>query len=410
MNCENFENLINGYLDRELPDAQQKECGEHLLSCGKCAASIEEHTSIDKLLKESEAPLPDEAYWMGFDARLREKVDKAEEKKPWWNFFVVIKRPQVRWVAAAVTLLIIIAFGTPILREIAFNNQPGIRSAKESKHLPALNRSLDQPKMTTNPKMDESAKSEVKAGVGSASSRTNGKVEAGALRPDDKLLSEENTGVPDEFLFKKENIVPGNTPREESDELMLKDKESGAKDKQATSANAKNPPAVAEGSRVPSAPLISTPLPPVAKKCMPTGGEKAGVVSGDVKAEKFDNLYSIKNKVLSEPVSAKNYGRPAPGSGRYLASSEVVLLKIVNMNDDPKNLAMLKSNLKSSNYIKELNIEKESNQGNPAIEKHTEAMKEIAVALMSIEDRGVPDFKRKVLESGILEVTRELKK
>lgn len=437
MNCEKFENLISGYLDGELSDAERKECEAHISSCEKCAASLEEYSSLEKMLKESESPLPDEGYWAGFDARMREKVDKAAEKAPWWNFFLVIKRPPAQWLAAAVTLMIIVVFGMPILMEIALNERnersgkPAVESQRVSKNLPAVTGSEDKQKTAI-----DSSKPSFAAG-GDHLSKSEGRAKSTATpmkempeapRSDIKPQPQENIvdGVPAPgAVSQPEGKSVGRSEADDAsvsekkrdgffyspeDKAGAKDEEYKRKDAGATTTYAARPPAISFKPGRPTSPYVAAPAPAPVRKCLPAESEATGGISGEIAAGKFDNLLSLKGKAVSSTVPIGDYKKNAVDSGKYLASSEVVLLKIVNMNDNPKDLAMLKTNLKSSNFIWKLDQEKESNVGNPAIEKHAEAMKEITATVMTIESKGIPGLKHKVIESGILEVTRELKK
>lgn len=406
MNCEKFENLISGYLDGQLSDVEQKQCSEHLSSCSKCAVSLKEYTSFEKILKEAESPLPDEAYWAGFDARLREKIDATAEKAPWWNFFLILKRPPAQWAAAAVTLLIIMVFGMPILREIAFGGRPS-NSKMAGSDQNITRKSDESGKTPGTPEMATGATSRMEA----AKPQPPGKAEG--VSPGEKVDAQadkelESPESPDNFYYaeKKRNPLESTPLAGEK----RKNEEAMEKDKMTTSTYAGAPPAAKTEPGGPSATIDSLKGSGTLKKCMPPDDEAPVGESGKAKAGRFDKLYSLKNKVAVEPAAIGNVTQPAPDSENYLASSEVVLLKIVNMSDNPRDLSMLQSNLKSANYVEKLDREKESIRRNPTLTRHNEAMKEITVSLMSIESKGIPGLKHKVLESGILEVTRELKK
>jgi anti-sigma factor RsiW len=108
---------MSSYLDNQLPDDQRRQFEEHLSSCKTCNKSLEEFSSLDSYLKESTDPLPDEAYWTGFNARLAQRIDKVAKKAPWWKAIFNFTRP-LSWVVVA--LMIAVGIMTPSLRDHLF--------------------------------------------------------------------------------------------------------------------------------------------------------------------------------------------------------------------------------------------------------------------------------------------------
>ena len=120
MNCQDFENKISGFIDGELPENEMKSFREHLASCEHCSQLLSELQSVDKMLVGMEELLPDEAYWAGFDARLKDKIEETAEKRPWWNFYPLIRR-HLGWALIAVVVVMIAVM--PILRETLFSTK-----------------------------------------------------------------------------------------------------------------------------------------------------------------------------------------------------------------------------------------------------------------------------------------------
>jgi len=108
-------------------------------------------------------------------------------------------------------------------------------------------------------------------------------------------------------------------------------------------------------------------------------------------------------------VTTSGKGMIDPEDRNYIARSEVVLLKIVNLNEDKTDLQILREDLQSSNYLEDLDKNKKKFKSNSKLGQHTRSMQVIADRLMAIEPRQIPELKKKVIESGILETTRELK-
>lgn len=82
MNCKEIQDLLPGYGESALSDAQSKEVHSHLATCASCqkedrllSASWEMFGTLEKI-----EPSPD------FRARFWEKVRQEETKKSWFTF------------------------------------------------------------------------------------------------------------------------------------------------------------------------------------------------------------------------------------------------------------------------------------------------------------------------------------
>jgi len=78
MTCQDYEDLLTGYVDEELSDDQRRGVESHLRECADCSrqleelASIKEHLTMIKFKEPSEMEL--ERYWSGIYNRLERGV------------------------------------------------------------------------------------------------------------------------------------------------------------------------------------------------------------------------------------------------------------------------------------------------------------------------------------------------
>lgn len=534
MNCQDFENKISGYMDGELSSDEMKLFEEHIASCRQCSDLLSELQSVDEMLAGMEPPLPDEAYWSGFDARLREKVDKAAEKRPWWNFYPLIRR-QLGWAVAAIVLVMIFVF--PILRETMFPR--ATEPASQKTMAPATTQNIEEKESAetaekkasyeATPSLPMEAEAPEKKWVGEAPASsavptadglTTGSNEA---KPDADMIasappkSESLTAAPrmaakpakvadlksdDRDIRKPEAVVSGEmtAPPAITDvrrmEAKTSDREVGYSRHYASKskANAGNfggnkternsmktgkeqpeapratqpgphdetakgradnydgkstladkvpalpPPAIPgselDASRVPSGEAAPKPryheeAPADAPDMSPSEGEDEG--SSSRAPAPFSMAESAKSAKMRAGVETKDApmvkteSAPAQPAGTalrdrtlirrsmsevndYLATSEVVLIKIVSMPDNGVNLRNLQKQLTLSNYIEDLNRNVGKFKTDPVLEKHSREMQVITNEIMTVNPKGLSGLKRRVINSGIIDKTRELKK
>jgi predicted anti-sigma-YlaC factor YlaD len=78
MSCEHYRQLLTGYVDEELADAQREQLESHLSACEACARELEElvafkeHLAMLKFKEPSDAEL--ERYWSRVYNRLERGV------------------------------------------------------------------------------------------------------------------------------------------------------------------------------------------------------------------------------------------------------------------------------------------------------------------------------------------------
>ncbi len=537
MNCQDFENKISGYMDGELSQEEMKLFEEHIASCKQCSDLLSELQSVDEMLIGMEPPLPDEAYWSGFDARLKEKVDKVAEKRPWWNFYPLIRR-HLGWALVAVVLVMIAVI--PILRETMFSHvmeppsqktmAPSITQNIEDKEVSETADKDGSYKEKSSLPMEEEASEKKWVGEAPASSAvppadglTAGSNEAKSeVKPDTDMVasapskSESLTAVPriaaksakaadmknnSEGIRMPEAVVSGEkvTPPVISDtrrmELTTTDREvgysrhtvsrpkaktgifgnlktdnnavtSGKKQPETTGVTQpgpvdKNARDIAEDYVSKSEPQDKVPAPPPpaipgsemdAPGALPETAPKTGYYeeapanTPDMSpSESADEGKGSKASKAPAPASMADLSKMRAGvetknapvlkmesapakpacsssGGRavvrrslsevndYLATSEVVLIKIVAMPDNGANLRNLRKQLTLSNYIDELNRNVGKFRTDPVLERHSREMQVITNEIMTVSPKELPGLKRRVINSGIIDTTRELKK
>lgn len=423
MDCNEAEKLISGYIDLELPDNQRALFEEHCRECPRCQKTLHELTELENYLKESsEEILPDESYWPGFDARLKEKLDEAADKKPWWQLLLSFKK---QLALALVAIFILVGLFTPSIREMIFApsyqkapQKPGItgeevypgkidKAAEPQKDTPMLlerdeesgkgvsgsgkmlEKSMEGPIPTT-----AATKADKSTSVEGKPRRIYRRDPFSEALPGEEVVTPPEAGKRKKEPAKEEKSQPGEAPAEEPDifrpppapgqkfgaaepgKMILK-KETTKEDEEKLSPAA------------PSAPTGS-----VIEKEEPAENFLEDKTTGGMKSEE-------QPPALESPLGDE--------TDSYLARSEVLLLRILNMPDNPESLEMLRQQLKQSNFIRKIKQDRWMFSGNPKLQEHAREMLIIAERVMKIDYNQINHLKRKVIESGILQKTRELR-
>ena len=91
--CREIRNYLPDFLSDRVSPEDRRVIEEHLALCRSCQAEAAEQTRAFIALKQSEAPLPPEAYWQNFLPRLHERLEKrkarglgyeiGQEFRPW---------------------------------------------------------------------------------------------------------------------------------------------------------------------------------------------------------------------------------------------------------------------------------------------------------------------------------------
>jgi predicted anti-sigma-YlaC factor YlaD len=66
MTCRQYKDLMMGYLDDELDDAQKKTFEEHIESCKDCAAELEQFRKLKKVTDSVKLAEPEDVLWENY--------------------------------------------------------------------------------------------------------------------------------------------------------------------------------------------------------------------------------------------------------------------------------------------------------------------------------------------------------
>jgi anti-sigma factor RsiW len=457
MKCRDFENWISGYLDGELTAAQVQEMDAHMAGCPSCGALLAELGSMDGMLRESGEMLPDEAYWGAFDARLKEKVDGVPAKQAWWDIFSMIGRPALS--LGAMALLVMLAFFTPMMKSVMFQGQKSQAPREVAVTAPApaagvpAEDAADNEKKTSHEKENETMRresdrspekpapekegltgekppvAEEPAGI-TAGALKGGVKDSGGFSDDGRAKGKTVDSAPSRpGMGHAGSNVPVEAPAMEEAEGEPKLKRS-ADAAPVLPADEPSTRTSAAGSS-----MAAAPPPPAPRAAMPGGSFDEGAAQPRSSAARpgrtgyKEELGGDKKKRDKNEADTYADGAGARGSGsgseaggetlagrasspeenKYLASSEVVLLKIVNLEESPMELEMLRGDLKSSDYSRIIREDSTLFRKNPDLEGHGKVMRKISDELMKIDASKIGILKKEIMESGILEKTREMK-
>jgi len=106
MNCDTVREMLDPYLDAELPDTQRAEFEQHVQGCPNCTTELEDQRAIwselDRLGTQSDVNAPP-ALWSSIEKRL----DTADQPSSQLRIISFFRRP----IAAAASLAILIGAG-----------------------------------------------------------------------------------------------------------------------------------------------------------------------------------------------------------------------------------------------------------------------------------------------------------
>ena len=105
MNCKDFSNLLDAYVDGSLSQAEANQMRDHAAACPDCAAMLTLLQDARRMDEEIEVP---EAFSSSWRQRIREE-EKMEEKR-------IKDFPWKTWLAAAAVLVFVLG-GTALTRE-----------------------------------------------------------------------------------------------------------------------------------------------------------------------------------------------------------------------------------------------------------------------------------------------------
>ncbi len=397
MDCREFESLISGYLDEELAQSRKEQFEVHRDNCPSCADLLEEFLSLDQLMAESAEVLPDEDYWPGFDARLKEKIEKAGAKKFQWSFGNLFRRSTLGW--AAVTLLIIMVLVSPVLKEVLYPAiGTGIPTAPATREIisPRDEVALDA---LDGDDTDALKEKKEESPLNAETSPVNGSAVVGRVERDKPLAEVEKPApAPVVIADSPEESFSGEVPG------RLVEEESSLESEH----KVMSPPSVGMRSGIDSRHLVepAAPAPEVAPAPAPEAPMDDYVLPGEERlALRHRRADAIPDELMSDIFTESS---PTPEGRSYLSRSEAVLIRMVNLREDSGDLRMLQTALKKSSFTSIISEDNTLFSKDPRLESHGRQMRELATELMKISPEKIDDFRDRVIRSGILQKTREL--
>jgi len=77
MTCQDYKNLMMGYLDDELNADQQKTLQQHLDSCPACTAELEEFSQLKQITDDAALAEPEEVLWKQYWSGIYNRIERG---------------------------------------------------------------------------------------------------------------------------------------------------------------------------------------------------------------------------------------------------------------------------------------------------------------------------------------------
>ena len=94
--CENFEEDLVLYYYGECDAIEQRRVGDHLNECGSCRGFLDDLRHWLPKVAQAEPMTP--AFWENYYRETVSKLERREEKEPWWRFLFA---PKPMWMVPA---------------------------------------------------------------------------------------------------------------------------------------------------------------------------------------------------------------------------------------------------------------------------------------------------------------------
>jgi predicted anti-sigma-YlaC factor YlaD len=94
MTCRQYKDLMMGYLDNELDDAQKKTFEQHIESCKDCAAELEQFKKLKKVTDSVKLAEPEDVAWENYWSGVYNRFERG-----------------IGWILMSVTGIALIIFG-----------------------------------------------------------------------------------------------------------------------------------------------------------------------------------------------------------------------------------------------------------------------------------------------------------
>jgi predicted anti-sigma-YlaC factor YlaD len=77
MTCQDYKNLMMGYLDDELDAEQQKTLQQHLESCPECKAELEEFSQLKQITDDAALRQPEDVLWQQYWGGVYNRIERG---------------------------------------------------------------------------------------------------------------------------------------------------------------------------------------------------------------------------------------------------------------------------------------------------------------------------------------------
>ena len=94
MACEDYKDLIMGYLDNELQDEQRRAFEEHLAKCPECKGEVEEFRRIIQVTDEVTLAEPEDRIWQQYWSSIYNRIERG-----------------VGWILFSVAAILLLVYG-----------------------------------------------------------------------------------------------------------------------------------------------------------------------------------------------------------------------------------------------------------------------------------------------------------
>ncbi len=117
MKCEEVDKLLHPFFDGELSVEKSKQIEEHLLTCQRCAAKLQELENLEEGARRIRMPEPSSEYWKTFTERVRNEIILRRRKTIWtrvksaWESFFFYSPVRLRIAAGIASIFLVFLAG-----------------------------------------------------------------------------------------------------------------------------------------------------------------------------------------------------------------------------------------------------------------------------------------------------------
>ena len=77
MTCQDYKDLMMGYLDNELPEEQKRAFEEHLATCSECANELKEFRKLKAITEEVTLVEPEDRIWQQYWDGIYNRIERS---------------------------------------------------------------------------------------------------------------------------------------------------------------------------------------------------------------------------------------------------------------------------------------------------------------------------------------------